>query len=69
LSAGIDTVSLQLHEYKVKKSAPLDVWPAIIQHDSGKLRGDYTLFLSNETGQPVTGQKATYNGDFLNKPS
>ena len=65
MAAGFDTVSLQLHEYSVKKSAPLDIFPAIIQHESGELKGDYALFM-DEKGKQITGQKAVHNGEFLN---
>jgi len=65
LSAGFDTVSLQLHEYAVKKSAPLDIFPPIIRNETGELRGDYSLFM-NESGQHVNGQKAVYNGEVIN---
>ena len=65
LPAGFDTVSLQLHEYAVKKSAPIDIFPATIQHESGELTGDYALFM-DEKGKHVTGRKAVFNGEFLN---
>ena len=65
MAAGFDTVSLQLHEYAVKKSAPLDIFPPIIQHETGVVRGDYALFL-DEDGQHVIGQKAIYNGEVIN---
>jgi len=65
LPAGFDTVSLQLNEFAVKKSATLDIFPPIIQHESGELKGDYCLFLS-ENEKQVRGLKAVYNGEFLN---
>lgn len=64
MAAGFDTVSLQLHEYSVKKSAPLDIFPAIIQNESGELRGEYSLFM--DEGRNVFGQKAIYNGEVIN---
>ena len=64
MSAGFDTVSLQLHEFSVKKSAPLDIFPPVIHYDSGELKGDYALFMEGE--KQINGQKAVHNGEFLN---
>lgn len=65
MAAGFDTVALQLSEYRVKKSSPVEIFPPIINHQTGEMRGNYPLF-ENDDGSLQTGQKAVFNGELFN---
>lgn len=65
MTVGIDTLQLRLARWQVKKTAPLQVKPGVIDFQSGEVQNETPLFRPEGTGQPVMGTVAFYNDEFL----
>jgi len=61
----IDTLRLNLVDCDIKKSAPLQIVPGVIDNSSGKTYNNNDLFIDN-AGKIVTGSKAFLNDDKFN---